>query len=221
MNLMSIDYKNCIEAASVVLNKKENILTFDVGCNINPIVEMNNAEWIQNWNDDFTSFFLEKFPQSKCIAIEPLHWQFFEEKWGNDERVNLLKLALSDKNGTEFMFFPGERHVLSSFYIREDFKSQKLNLKEVDSKTLDSLCDEFNVSIIDYLKLDVEGAEYKILQGAKNLLEQKNILFIQFEYGLVDDDIPTLDDIENYLSQFGYKEILVSGKEKLWSHLDI
>lgn len=218
---MSIDYKNCIEAASAYLNNKNNILTIDVGCNINPIVEMNNADWIENWNDDFTSFFLEKFPQAKCIAIEPLHWQSFEKRWENDNRVNLLKIALSDKNGTEFMFFPGERHVLSSFYIREDFKNEKLNLKEVDSKTLDSLCDEFNLSTIDYLKIDVEGAEYKVLQGAKNLLEKKNILFIQFEYGLVDADIPSVEIIENYLQQYGYKELLVSGREKLWTFVKI
>jgi FkbM family methyltransferase len=218
---MSIDYKNCIEAASAYLNNKNSILTIDVGCNINPIVEMNNADWIENWNDDFTSFFLEKFPQAKCIAIEPLHWQSFEKRWENDNRVNLLKIALSDKNGTEFMFFPGERHVLSSFYIREDFKNEKLNLKEVDSKTLDSLCDEFNLSTIDYLKIDVEGAEYKVLQGAKNLLEKKNILFIQFEYGLVDADIPSVEIIENYLQQYGYKELLVSGREKLWTFVKI
>ena len=218
---MSIDYRNCIEAASSYLNNKEgNILAIDVGCNINPIIEMNYAEWIENWNDDFTFLFLEKFPKSKSIAIEPLHWQSFQKRWSQDSRVELLKIALSDNDGTEFMFYPGDRHVLSSFYIREDFNGEVLNSQEVETKKLDTLFIESQIEEIDYLKIDTEGAEYKILLGAKDILEKKKINFIQFEYGLTDEDIPSVESIEKYLTDLGYKEVLVSGREKLWTWID-
>lgn len=48
----------------------------------------------------------------------------------------------------------------------------------VPCEPLDELIDE----TIDYLKIDVEGAEYDILLGAKRLLEQKKILFIKSEF---------------------------------------
>ena len=216
---MSFDYKQCIEIASKYL--PENPLVIDVGCNINPIIEMGNAEWIENWNDDFTFLFLEKFPQSKCIAIEPLHWDTFETRWKDDERVNLLKIALSDKNGTEFIFFPGQRHVLTSFYIREDFKGEPLNLKEIECKKLDTLFEEEKLNIIDYLKLDTEGAEYKILLGSEELLKNKKISFVQFEYGLTDSNIPSVDLIVDLLSGYGYKEVLTTGREKLWTCINL
>jgi FkbM family methyltransferase len=212
---MSFDYRQCIESA--LNHLPDNPVAIDVGCNIDPIVEMGNVEWIENWNDDFTFLFFERFPEAKCIAIEPLHWNKFEERWGNDPRVDLLKIALSDKDGSEFLFFPGQRHVLSSFYIREDFKGDPLNLKEIECKKLDTLFQEQYFDKIDYLKIDTEGAEYKILLGARNLLEQKKITFVQFEYGLTDGGIPSVDLIMNLLTQCGYHEVITSGREKLWT----
>lgn len=215
---MSFDYQQCIERASKFLPDSPTVI--DVGCNINPIVEMGNAEWIENWNDDFTYLFLEKFPQSKCVAVEPLHWQSFDDRWGNDKRVQLLKIALSDEDGTDSIFFPGQRHVLSSFYMREDFKGEFLNCKEVVCKKLDTLFKELDLNHIDYLKIDTEGAEYKILLGAENLLMHKRISFIQFEYGLPDSNIPSVDTIMEFLSNYGYKEVTTSNREKLWSCLE-
>lgn len=191
----------------------------DVGCNINPIVEMGYAEWIEGWNDDFTFLFLEAFPESKCIGIEPLHWQSYENRWINDSRVELLKIGLSDKDTIESIFFPGERHVLSSFYFRNDFKNDSnIKVKEIECKKLDSLFIDLNLDKIDYLKIDTEGSEYKILCGAMDLLENKKINFIQYEYGLSDTDntIPSPEKISKFLKCFEYEEILTSGGEKLW-----
>jgi hypothetical protein len=38
------------------------------------------------------------------------------------------------------------------------------------------------ISEIDFLKMDVQGFEFKILQGAKSLLHGDKIKFIQFEF---------------------------------------
>ena len=211
---MSLDYRNCIRLASKYLPK--NAVAIDVGCNINPIVEMNCADWIENWNDDFTFLFLEKMNQSTCIGIDLLHWQTYEQRWQNDQRVKLLKYGLSDKDDSEFIFLPGHRHVLSSFYLQDCFKDDDVEIKKIPCKKLDTLALELSLNKIDYLKVDTEGAEYKILCGAKDLLEQKKITFIQFEYGLIGDNIPSVNLICNLLSEYEYKQILVSGREQLW-----
>lgn len=212
---MSLDYKNCINFALPYLHK--NSLVIDVGCNIDPIVEMNYAEWIENWNDDFTYLILQNLPDARCIGIEPLHWETYENKWKNDERVSLLKLGLSDIDGYEQIFFPGVHHVISSFYMQEAFTQYEVQIKEILCKTLDNLTSDLNLERIDYLKIDTEGAEYKILCGAKKLLTENKISFIQFEYGLDDKTIPPVEIICDFLKEYNYKEVLTSGREKLWA----
>lgn len=212
---MSFDYRQCINSVSFL---RDNPIVFDVGCNINKIVEEDNSVWIENWNDDFTLLFLEKFSDAKCYAIEPLHWQEYENRWEKDCRVILFKFGLSDIDGDEVIFYPGFRHVLSSFYLQEDFINDK-NVRsiKIPCKKLDTLFEELNLDYIDYLKLDTEGAEFKIISGSQKLLKEKKIKYIQFEYGLKDLSIPSVDMITEILKKYGYSEVINSGREKLWS----
>ena len=52
---------------------------------------------------------------------------------------------------------------------------------EVEAVTLDSFCRRHRIDRIDYLKLDVEGAELDALLGSCSLLENKAIRYLQFE----------------------------------------
>ena len=56
---------------------------------------------------------------------------------------------------------------------------------KVQLKTLDTYCSENNVAGIDFLKIDTEGFELEVLQGAEKLLASKNIRCIQFEFNEV------------------------------------
>lgn len=216
---MSQDYRNCLLKSIPYL--PDNPLFFDVGCNINPIVEYDNQVWVENWNDDFTFLVFEYFPNAKCIGFEPLHYQSYEERWKDDNRVQLFKLGLSDKNIKETLYYPGDRHVLASLYLQEEFKTsnENINQVEIECKTLDTICEEENITFIDYLKIDTEGAEFKILKGSENLILNKRIKFIQFEYDLPDNTIPEVGQICNFLKFYGYNEILTSNREKLWARL--
>ena len=51
----------------------------------------------------------------------------------------------------------------------------------VEGVSLDSFCQEKGISHIDFLKVDVEGAESFVFEGANRLLNSKAIRFIQFE----------------------------------------
>jgi FkbM family methyltransferase len=210
---MSKDYRNCIESALNTLPKKS--LFIDVGCNINPIVDPNYDEYVEDWNDDFTSIFLEYLPDSSGIGIEPIHWQSYEKKWKDDSRVQLMKIAMSDEEKYELMFSPKQKHVLSSFYLQDDFIDDDLGVIEVPCKTIDGL----GLKYIDYLKIDTEGSEYKILNGCENSLKNKKISFIQFEYGLIDENIPSLEIIAKLLNKFNYHEVITSNRESLWTYL--
>ena len=72
--------------------------------------------------------------------------------------------------------------------------------------TLDAYCSKHAIPYIDLLKIDVEGAEYQVLLGARQLLEQKRIRCCIFEFGSTTFDMGNSPaDIESYLAQHSYR----------------
>lgn len=53
---------------------------------------------------------------------------------------------------------------------------------EVDVQTLDSACRKLGVDALEFLKIDVEGHELKVLEGARAMLGSGRIALIQFEF---------------------------------------
>ena len=62
-----------------------------------------------------------------------------------------------------------------------------------------------NISKIDFLKIDVEGNELSVLKGAKSLLSQGAIDFIQIEFGHGARAARIyLHDIVNFIKEYEY-----------------
>jgi len=104
----------------------------------------------------------------------------------------------AQKNITEKMFRDNDRG--------ESYGARHTEVREtipVGCKALDSLLTE----TIDYLKIDVEGAELDILQGAKRLLENNDILFIKTEFVFTPyyERHPVLGYQHVYLDQMGLR----------------
>ncbi len=55
--------------------------------------------------------------------------------------------------------------------------------EKISLKTIDEFCTLHSIHQIDLLKIDVEGHELAVLEGAINIIKRKAIKFIQFEFG--------------------------------------
>ncbi len=77
----------------------------------------------------------------------------------------------------------------------------------IQQRTLDDFILENNIVLIDILKLDVQGSELMVLQGAKNALSQNCIKYIYAEIWFLEgyENQPLYHDIASYLANFGYK----------------
>jgi hypothetical protein len=205
-------YTQCL--SNIQIDPEYSPTFFDVGCNINQIPSHCGVL------DDFTELVLSQYQNARCFGIDPLHWQAYEQKYKNDPRVTVIKQALSDSEDKKTLYIPGsfqefKGHAISSFYKRSCFdENHGIEEVEVECITLDLLLSKLNIDILDYLKIDTEGAELLILNGAKESLENKKINCIQIEYGVPYEDTGySIQDILDYLNQYEYIEIFRTGTE--------
>lgn len=118
-----------------------------------------------------------------------------------DAKVNCLGVASSEGDRDFFEFREGQ---LSCLYDRKHFAGSAPT-RPLRCVTLDGYCEAAGVERIDYLKIDVEGAELEVLRGAGRMLSQGRIEAGQFEYGgCYEDSGATLSSVKYYLNQMGY-----------------
>ena len=158
-------------------------------------------------------------PTGKVFAFEPdpISAQRVQALIGRDGLSNtqLAAKAVSEKCGTVTLNqFPAEYCSWNSLGRpqMEDPKNPQqfvpiVSTVEVEAITLDEFCRAQSITQVDYLKLDVEGAEFLALQGAAGLLQRQAITNLQFEVskkmleGLNTSAKPVFD----FLAQFGYE----------------
>jgi len=143
-------------------------------------------------------FGISEFSEADIYACEPHPKTFLKMSRGLSAKVkkghlHLLNIALSDHLGTEYLWdFADDadlKHTqptstLSSLHkaVIEDIHKQKAQSYKVKVLTLDGLASASNIRHIDILKIDTEGNELKVLEGAKNILRQKKVEVILFEF---------------------------------------
>lgn len=70
----------------------------------------------------------------------------------------------------------------------------------------DGYCDENGVDAIDFLKIDVEGAEIMVMRGFLDRLSRKAVRLVQFEYGYTSADASFLmRDYYAFFEELGYQ----------------
>lgn len=136
----------------------------------------------------------------------PSFAEFLREKYADQLRVKIQESALAETPGTARFQYVRNAPAYSGLKQRT-YAIDKPEIEEIDvaMKTLDSFLPE--VARVDFLKIDVEGAELGVLRGGRLLLQTHRPLII-FECGLgASDHYGTApEDIHSFLDQeCGYK----------------
>jgi len=144
----------------------------------------------------------------------------------DEEECNKLQ-KLSDSQGINSKFVPyaldsssknrniyiTEEPACSSFYkpiseIYKDYSSLKcitpVKESSISCITLDDWCENNHLDYIDYLKIDVQGAELDVLKGATKVLQSVNILELEVEFNRLYENQCLFHEVDAYLRKQGF-----------------
>ncbi|MGB3905741.1 MAG: FkbM family methyltransferase [Anaerolineae bacterium] len=128
-------------------------------------------------------------------------------------RTNIIlnHVALADRKGMVKLNVYDKEHSSWNSLAERPLHTYGIDVNPVGTEkvlatTIDSYCEENGISRIDLLKIDVEGAEYQVLRGARRMLQDKRVLCCVFEFGQATFDMGNdPGETESYLRQFGYE----------------
>ena len=147
------------------------------------------------------------------IVIEPVKYYF--DKLPKYPHIKYENIAISDKKSES------EIHYINPEYIKNKeqewlkgissikgesgplsfdnniFMKENTIIQKVNTDTLKNICDKYNVTSIDFLKIDTEGHDIKVLESID--LDKIYVKMIKIEHKHVDKEY-----LKNYLQNYSY-----------------
>jgi FkbM family methyltransferase len=141
------------------------------------------------YTGDTVEIFRALWPQAEIYALEPTPSTFatLTAAWGSDSRVIPRQVALSDYDGTGVLHehAEGAANALQPFVATVAALGhparRPIGTTTVPCQRLDTFCRTAGLTQIDVLKMDAQGSEARILDGAAALLAARAIRVIILE----------------------------------------
>jgi FkbM family methyltransferase len=163
-------------------NLKADSNCIDIGCHRGEILDL----------------MIKGAPDGKKFGFEPIPelYDFLTSKYQKDQTVIISPTALYDKTGTTTF-----QHVLNapaySGIMKRKYDGKEVDIAQISVNTdlLDHIIpDDID---IDLIKIDVEGAEFRVMKGGAGILKHCKPLII-FEFGLGAADFYEADPDQLY-----------------------
>lgn len=181
------------------LARHEPKVVFDVGANVG----------------DWSALAAERFARARIHAFElsPDTFRVLDARLAGERFVkNACGLGAADGE-IEFKDYGAEHSTLNTITASSYHDARvPFALRRAPLMTGDAYMAQHGIEQIDFLKIDVEGAEHLVLQGFERALADGRITAVQFEYGYANGDAGCLmKDFYRIFRGHGYRV------GKIWS----
>ena len=150
---------------------RNNICIFDIGANIG----------------DWSKFLIREYQNISynLYMFEPSSYAFqqLQRNIPSLPYHQFFQIGFGDQRGEQILYADVPAQGSASLLLKCAKYTEKIYVD-----TIDQFCKEHSINQINFLKMDVQGFEYKILQGAQTMLQEGKIGVIQFEF-----DAPNID----------------------------
>jgi len=173
------------------------------------------------------SFLKRIFPSASIYSFEPDPDSYKELSSFNVARVCYFNLAISDSDGTASFYRNKISHTNSLLKVNLKSKDSISIAKatevndtqffegfneevKVISVRLDSFTYSNSIDHIDLLKIDVQGAECRVLNGAIETLKKTKVIIIEIGFFDYYENQTSFMDIESIIFPLGYRLFSIS-----------
>ncbi len=128
---------------------------------------------------NYSDVLINNFPNATLYLFEPQTYLYdiLSKKYSSLNNVNLFNLALDENKGEVTLVKGFEGDGEASIYNRKYLNNKKELKETVKCNRLDNII--INQKI-DFIKIDVEGNEMKVLNGMKKIIHNTKIIQIEF-----------------------------------------
>ena len=164
--------------------------------------------------------------KNNIILVEPVPYNYaiLKDKYSENENISICTNAIFSENKKENFYFVKEQsisklgkhwasgigsfdkqHILNHRSKRFQVTEEDIDKLEIDFITFDDLVNKYDIHSIDNLQIDVEGAEFEILNSID--FQKININSIQFESKHFDGTFSEgakLEDMKQKLKKNGF-----------------
>ena len=169
---------------------------------------------------------ISEYANQKVLLVEPVpyNYQILENDYKNNENIFISRNAIFDeakkdnfyhvkkdsikKLGKHWASQIGsfdKNHILNHKNKRFDIKDDDIQITEVEFITFQDLVEKYSINSINKLQIDVEGAEYKIMNSIDyNKIQIKNIFFESKHFDGTFTEGKKLKEIKDKLVLNGY-----------------
>ena len=169
---------------------------------------------------------ISEYANQKVLLVEPVpyNYQILENDYKNNKNIFISRNAIFDKAKKDNFYHVkkdsikklgkhwasqigsfDKNHILNHKNKRFDIKDDDIQITEVEFITFQDLVKKYSINSINKLQIDVEGAEYKIMNSIDyNKIKIKNIFFESKHFDGTFTEGKKLKEIKDKLVLNGY-----------------
>ena len=175
----------------------------------------------------FLKDLVSEYQDQNILLVEPVpyNYEILESEYKDNPKIIICKNAIIDKSKKDFFYYVkkesitklgkhwasqigsfDKNHILNHKNKRFDIKEDDIETIQIEFITFDDLIQKYSIKSIDKLQIDVEGAEYKIMNSINfHKIEINKILFESKHFDGTFIEGKKLQEIKEKLKSNGYK----------------
>ena len=165
------------------------------------------------YKGEFTDAAIAVLNPRRLILVEadPVSVRKLEEKYKCNERCSVHSNAITNRGGPVKLRINSHRDSSSILPINKiserifGKRMEEIKEIEVNGVTLDDLFLQNQLTRVDLLKADIQGAEHLMIEGGKEALQRTNSLYIEVCFEEFYQGSFKFHELDNLLCEIGFK----------------